>query len=83
MLHSAPNRPIGPQSAPRVRQSTPSAEKSRVLIVDDEAGVRNLLYDVLSLTHNCERASNGAEAMNRQIASASTRPAHRKVTADT
>ena len=37
--------------------------RPRVLIVDDEPGVRNLLFDVLAGDCECERATNGAEAL--------------------
>jgi putative nucleotidyltransferase with HDIG domain len=40
-----------------------TAKRSRILIVDDEAGVRNLLFDVLSLAYECDRAANGAAAI--------------------
>ncbi len=64
MHNTEPNRPTGPVTTSRARQSAASADRARVLIVDDEAGVRNLLYDVLSVSYDCDRAANGAEAIN-------------------
>ena len=39
--------------------------RSRILIVDDDAGVRNLLLSLLSHTYECFTAESGAEALDR------------------
>jgi len=62
-MHNSANRPTGSLSSSRPHPGMPAAERARVLIVDDETGVRNLLYDVLSLTYDCDRAANGSEAI--------------------
>lgn len=59
-MHNTTNRPA---SSIRPHPGLPASERPRVLIVDDETGVRNLLYDVLSLTYECDRAANGSEAI--------------------
>jgi putative nucleotidyltransferase with HDIG domain len=46
----------------RYRQAH-AAGRPRVLIVDDEEGVRNLLYKVLATSYDCDRAASGREAI--------------------
>lgn len=45
--------------------NSPSSAQSRILIVDDEEVVRNLLFDILSEEYECLTASSAEEALRR------------------
>src|SRR4051794_30627875 len=59
----------GVQTATGRFREPETAARPRVLVVDDEAGVRNLLFDVLSDTYDCDRAASGEEAIEKTRAS--------------
>jgi len=47
------------------RMPDKSFPRSKILIVDDDAGVRNLLLDLLRRSHDCFTAKSGIEALER------------------